>query len=622
MKKRWFKIGVSILLIGTLVGAGASKPAMAEISAAAQNASGTAVISDKQEVVYAKLSADGMVNGAYVVNRFKVTAAGSLTDYGSYDSVANLTNSAPLAQDGDAIKAQVSAGNFYYQGNMKSAELPWNFSIVYSLNGIAVEPEKLAGQSGKLEIRIGVQKNQAADSIYYDNYMLQLSLALDADKCSDITAPDATIANAGKNKAINYIVMPGKDADISITANVTDFSMEGIQIAGMPFSMPIELPDTSDMIDDMTSLSDAVSELNSGVGDLAGGADDLNTGVGRLVAGSSDFSKGLSALSGNSRELVQGSGQIDAALSAMAAALNNSGASGGVDLSALTQLPAGLRQMATGLEGLSGGLAALKSGYDTMLAQLDGAIMGIPDGTLTDADIQALAAAASVLDPAYQATLAQLIATYGAAQTAKGTYTYVDPGTSTSIRAGMGAVSAGLDGMASNLNTVISNLNNLADTIETSLSSMDIAGQIQQLASGLSTLSANYGKFHAGLVEYTNGVGQIASSYSELNNALVKLDEGTGNLADGTQNLYGGTTELNDAVIDLPDTVQKEIDKLTADYDKSGFTPISFMSDKNHVSLVQFVLTTESIKTETKTATSESGMKEMTVWDRLLALFK
>ena len=621
MKTRWLKAGMSMLLIVLLIGAGDSKPTMAAQMAGntAQGASSTAVIGDKEEVVYANLSASGAVSGVYVVNQFEITGSGSLVDYGNYDSVQNLTSSAPLTQQGDAITAQVPQGNFYYQGNMETAELPWNVSISYSLDGAAVVPEELIGQSGKLEIRIAVQKNPAVNSVYYDNYMLQISLTLDADKCGDIAAEDATIANTGKNKTINFIVLPGKDAELSLSANVTDFSMDGIQIAGMPFSMPIELPDTSDMIDDMSSLSDAVDKLNSGVGDLAGGADDLNAGVGKLVEGSSDFADGLFALSGNSGELIKGSAQIGAALSAMATALNDPGASGGVDLSDLTLLPAGLRQMATGLGDLSTGLTTLKGGYDTMFAQLDGAIMGIPDGTLTEADIQALAAAASVLDPAYQATLGQLIASYGPAQTVKGTYTYPNP---ESIRSGMGAVSSSLDTMAGNLNTVIFNLNGMADNIETSLSSIDIAGQIQQLASGLSLLSLNYGKFHSGLVEYTDGVGQIASSYSELNNALVKLDEGTGDLADGTEDLYGGTRELNDAVIDLPDTVQEEIDKLMEDYDKSDFTPVSFTSSKNNVSLVQFVLMTKSIQAEIDTAPAESETPEMTLWDRLLALFK
>ena len=46
--------------------------------------------------------------------------------------------------------------------------------------------------------------------LFYENYMLQISITLDMDKSSDIQAPDAVLANAGKNKVAAYTVLPGR----------------------------------------------------------------------------------------------------------------------------------------------------------------------------------------------------------------------------------------------------------------------------------------------------------------------------------------------------------------------------------------------------------------------------
>ncbi|MDF2907756.1 MAG: hypothetical protein K0R34_3077, partial [Herbinix sp.] len=75
-------------------------------------------VSSKSEVVYAKLSTEGAVNAVYVVNHYEVVKGGNITDYGNYSSVKNLSESTPIAIEGDKITLQAEEGDFYYQGNM------------------------------------------------------------------------------------------------------------------------------------------------------------------------------------------------------------------------------------------------------------------------------------------------------------------------------------------------------------------------------------------------------------------------------------------------------------------------------------------------------------------------
>ena len=84
--KRW-KRGMSLCLVGALM-VTAAVPAYA-----AQ----TPESSEKEEVVYATLKADGSLDSTYVVNSF---SGGEITDYGDYSTVKMLNTDDPIQQRG------------------------------------------------------------------------------------------------------------------------------------------------------------------------------------------------------------------------------------------------------------------------------------------------------------------------------------------------------------------------------------------------------------------------------------------------------------------------------------------------------------------------------------------
>jgi len=612
MKSKILKtiLSISLAVILSLTPASLSLAANGNtVSGPAVSAPGNAEIKGKDEVIYAILASDGSVRAIYAVNHFEITEAGSITDYGDYTSVKNLTDTALMTHNSDAVTVQTNSENFYYQGNMTTTELPWIFDISYSLDGVKTAPQELAGKSGKIEVHITTKKNTAVNSTFHENYMLQISVTLDTEKCSDIKAPDATVASAGKNKVIAYTVMPGKDADISLSAMVRNFTMTGIDISAVPFSMNMELPDTDSMINDFTELSDAISDLNDGVGELADGVAELKTGVDKLRNGSSDIKAGLSELSDNSGQLIQASSQISGALAQIASSLN--GASGEMDLGDLTQLPQGLSQLADGLDGISGGLIELKNGFASAYAALDGAIQGIPDATISQEQITELY---TQTDPSQHAVLDQLIASYTAGQTVKGTYNQV--------KGAFDAVGSTIDTLSASVDTISATLDDMSEKISDALSGMDMMEQLAQLSAGLSELDRNYATFHSGLREYMNGVGELSSGYADFHNGLSSFRNGIGELYDGVAELHDGTTELSDETAKMPDTIQSEIDDMLDQYTGSDFEPISFTSPKNeHTDLVQFVLKCDGIEKPEETKGVEVEVNNETFWDRLISLF-
>ncbi|MCA1055858.1 YhgE/Pip domain-containing protein [Rossellomorea aquimaris] len=564
-------------------------------------------VSSKDEVVYATLDADGNLDHIYVVNTFEVERAGKILDYGQYKNVKNLTDLSEVEQEGQEVKADAPEGKFTYQGNMEEGtELPWDVSVSYTLDGKEVDPTLLAGKSGHLEIMIDTAKNTGGNPVFYENYLMQVSLSL-PNTYENIEAADGMVANAGKNKQITFTVLPGKEKKLSVEADVKDFEFKGVELAAVPSTLPIDATGTEGMTGDLSELSDAIGKLNDGVAELENGVSQLNNGAASLRDGSSQYRSGIGELNGSSSQLVGASGSIKEALAAINQSLSSQSA--GADLSSLNELPAGLEKLANGLKETANGMRTLRDNYSQAFAALDGAIKEIPASQVTEEEIAALRNSA-----ANKEVVDKLAASHLAAQKVKGTYA--------SVNGAFAAVEPSLNQMSGAVTEISGQLTAISTDLSASLKDTNLNG-LAELQKGLGQLSAKYGDFHSGLVGYTNGVDQLASSYGKLHSGITELAGGTSQLKNGVSELHDGTTELYQETKDLPEKMQAEINKMMDEYDKSDFKPVSFVSEKNEkVSSVQFVIKTESIEKEEKKVKKAEPEKEKGFWELFLDLFK
>lgn len=566
-------------------------------------------VRSKEEVVYATLKANGDIGPIYVVNTLEVAKAGGILDFGNYKTVKNLTDRTELKQEGERVEADVEQdGKFYYQGDLEEGtELPWDVAVTYLLDGSEVDPSQLAGETGHVEIQVETKANESMDPVFYENYLLQVSLTLPNTYKNIEASSGGMQANAGKNKQITFTVMPGKEEQLRVEADVENFEFNGVEIAAVPSSLPIDTTGTEGMTDDMAELSDAIGQLNDGVSELQNGVVQLNDGAGKLRDGSAQYKNGINQLNGSSSELVGASNSIKEALGTI-----NRGLSGGaadVDLSSLMELPAGLRELAKGLNETANGLATLQENYGAAYAALDGAITEIPAGDLSEAEIASLYESGA--DPA---VVDKLAANYAAAQRVKGTYAQVREAFA-AVEPSLTQVDGAVRGMSGTLTTI-------ADELSASLKETDLSG-FAELTKGMETLATNYNQFHSGLVSYTNGVGELSASYSQLHTGLIGLTDGTSELSSGVGELSEGTEELHSETKDLPEKMQAEIDKMIQEYDKSDFKPVSFVSEENEkVTSVQFVIKTEAIKMEEKKTKEAEPEEKKGFWTLLKELFK
>ena len=170
MKQTMKRLGA--LGLALLLGALGSIPALA------------AELPEKDEVIYVNLSPEGEAGAIYVVNSYDLPAETTVTDYGNYRRVKNLTTTAPLTQEGKKITFTAPAGKFYYQGELDSArtgELPWRVAVRYFLDGKETPGQELAGASGRLEMRVSLRQNPEADPVWRDNYALQTTIRRKAE---------------------------------------------------------------------------------------------------------------------------------------------------------------------------------------------------------------------------------------------------------------------------------------------------------------------------------------------------------------------------------------------------------------------------------------------------------
>lgn len=571
-----------------------------------------------EEVIYAKLDAAGEPLSAYAVVALNGDAGESITHYGAYTAVENLTDTSALTYEDGAVTATIpEGGRLYYQGTLESFELPWDIAIGYELDGKSISPAELGGQSGALEMTLSVKPNGNAPGAFADEMMLQITVTLDASLCKDISAGGATVANAGGDKTLAFTVLPGAEAEYTVTADVEDFTMAGLTIAGVNYDIASAMGDTTEITDGVGQMTDAISQLSDGASQLASGAGSLRSGAG-------SFGSGLSTLSAGSAELVAGSEQIAGALSQISASLpgagtdaeaaaaadaQSAGAGMTLDLSALAQLPAGLEQAADGLEQAGAALAQLAEGYGAAYPALAQAVEAIPEPSVSEEDIGALMA----LAPDNEA-LAALVANYQAAQTVKAVWAQAS--------AAFEAVQDNLPTLAEGVNSAAASLRQTAQQISAAMSAtggqIDLSGLLQ-LTSGLSQLAQSYSAFHEGLVSYAGGVDALSANWSSVYSGISSLASGAGELSDGV-------AALNEETSKIPELIDELTGGSTEDESADASAQASFLDGRNgDTASVQFVIMTEGIsepeaEAEPAPAEEEQGFFAE-LWDRIVALF-
>ena len=299
---------------------------------------GDGVVPLYDEAYYAMTDYYGNLTDGSVVKSYITNGVTTITDYGQYDQVNNLTDgTVPTTADGKTVfQFTKIPSHFYFEGKTTKPfeQLPWTLSVHYTLNGLPVKAEELAGAKGVVEINVDAIPNESASEYARNNYTLEAMAIFNQDDILSLEAPGAQVQLVGNLRAVLFLAFPGEEGHFTIRVGAEDFSFGGMTFLMVPATLSqleeiSKLSDRKDELeDDYHKLSDSLDVLLDSLNDMSGslyasanGLDKLNQARGTISGGKDKVYDAADAVRGDldaiAAALQPVSGQIDAASTAV-----------------------------------------------------------------------------------------------------------------------------------------------------------------------------------------------------------------------------------------------------------------------------------------------------------------
>ena len=616
---------------------------------------------NKEENLYINLKDDGSVEGIYVVNEFDAGNQTTITDYGKYSSVLNLSTNEEIKVNGDMITFNTDDnGMFYYQGNMESTKIPWNIDISYYLDDKEVQASSLAGKSGKLKIAISIKDNEDMEDTFFDNYLLQMTATFNSEKCKDIVSEQATITNVGDTKQLTYTILAGSNSEFTIEAAVTDFEMDPITINAVPMNISIDDIDVSDLKDSLIKLRDGVAKIDDGSSDLYSGSKDLSNGTKSLLDGTNSLSSGaeklqngsktlkeaMDTLNSNSFSLTNGSKEVLNALNTINSALDSLNEAS----NQVQQLVEGSNKFASGMKELAEKNNDLYNKVNPILEVVREKLVQIKDTNFKE-EFDSITNKEDYLN-AYNDAKAKL-AENPDDEALKIYIALFDHIIEIANKYDKNVTSAGnqahekiekeyekickLDDGIDAQHKAIQELNNkYKNELNPAIEKLpSLLSKLTELKTALNTLVNSYATLDSGINSYTGAYEQIVKGYQTLYSGIGDLEKGVESLNTGTKTLYDGTVSLEDGAEELNDgtsemrdktknidtEIDDKINNMLDEFKNTDYKPESFASSENgEINAVQFVMKTKGIEINNEVQ-EEVKEEHLNFFQKIIRLF-
>ena len=225
------------------------------------------------EAYYAMTDYYGNLTEGSVVKSYLTNGYSTLTDYGQYDEVLNLTDGTVPSSAGGMTTFRFDAGtapsHFYFEGKTTRPfeALPWTLAVSYKLNGVPTRAEELAGKTGVVEINLDAIPNPDAIEYARNNYTLEAMAIFNQDDILSLEAPGAQVQLIGNLRAVLFIGLPGEECHYTIRVGSEDFSF-----GGLTFML---VPATLSQLEEIAKLSERKDDLEDNYNKLSGSLDSL-----------------------------------------------------------------------------------------------------------------------------------------------------------------------------------------------------------------------------------------------------------------------------------------------------------------------------------------------------------
>ena len=282
---------------------------------------GDGVTATYDEAYYAMTDYYGNLTDGSVVKSYRTNGIATLTDYGDYDEIINLTDGTVPARNGGMttfrLDEKALPGTFYFEGKTTKPfqQLPWTISMSYTLNGVPTKAEDLAGQAGVVEIRLDIVPNERASEYARNNYTLEAMTIFNQDDILSLEAPGAQVQMIGNLRAVLFLGLPGEECHYTIRVGSEDFAF-----GGMTFLM---VPATLSQLEEIAKLSERKVDLEDNYNKLSGSIDSLLDAMTAMTGSLNASANGLEQLNKARGIFSDGKGVIYSGTDALREDLSN-----------------------------------------------------------------------------------------------------------------------------------------------------------------------------------------------------------------------------------------------------------------------------------------------------------
>ena len=572
----------------------------------------------KDETVYVISDAKGQ-SGKVIVEEWLKNRDGAATieDVSDLEGITNIKGDETFTQDGDKLIWQANGSDIYYEGTTDK-QVPISETVTYYLDGEKIEPEELAGKSGKVTIRFDYE-NHEKTTIEKDGKSIEVYVPFTvmtgmivSDDFTNIEVTNGKVISDGKNNIVVGMAMPGLheslqkeegdfDSDITfpdyveVSADVENFSLEmtaSVAMSGLLSDLNLSDVDLTDLENSIDDLADGSEQLADGSKQIKDGLDTLKDSMSTFKSGASDLSSGIKDYTDGAKQLNDGLNTLNKSvgtLSTGAKTLNSSAKTIAAGVKTLDQaLNAQMsdEEKAAAEKMVSAQFAENSDTYNYVYHTAAANFKNTMTSEATVGQIQSGISGMGLTSEGVVAALAQYYAANGFVDTTTGKqYSAAEcqtmvPGTNTTYAAYFastvlkGGLAQGIaGGIAANGSdavgkSVVSACESAAQTAAiqgAENAKKTIASQIEavdkksgySLVSGTSALSKGISTLAAGVPDLVSGVGQLATGANTLVANNEKLRKGASDLSDGANKIADGVDQLDGGADELYNGVVK-----------------------------------------------------------------
>ncbi|SFU87701.1 putative membrane protein [Clostridium sp. DSM 8431] len=187
----------------------------------------------KDESVYVNLNSDGEMEKYTVSDWIHSDKSGSVVyDKSELNNIKNVKSDIKPNKSGESLIWDMEGSDLYYQGTTNK-DIPIDVNIKYYYEDKEIEPEDLAGKSGKVKIEININ-NKSSKEVeingkqrnIYTPFLVAGEISFPNDKFSNITTDGGVMISEGNNDMVTFTKTPGLKDSLEFDSIPFDKNLE------------------------------------------------------------------------------------------------------------------------------------------------------------------------------------------------------------------------------------------------------------------------------------------------------------------------------------------------------------------------------------------------------------